>query len=248
MSRNRLSLLVAVLASVVVAVGGFFLGVQPQLASAQSSDQQRMAAEQSNATAQRRITQLREENRSLPRKKAELAVLEGSIPSSLNQSAFYQELYDLAGTSGVTIASLTTSDAQTYAPPQTAEVSSSASTPASSPSATAAPGTAPIPSVPAAPTATTNSAITSANFSAVPVTVGVKGSFQQAIAYMKAVQNGKRLFLVSSIVSSSSSSSGSDAETATGPTTWTLSGFIYVLQDATSTKAEQSASTTSTKG
>lgn len=238
MSRNRLLLLVAVMSSVLVALGGLFLGVQPQLTSAQSSDEQRSTAEANNAAAQRRIAQLREENESLPRQKAELAVLEGSIPSSLNQSAFYRELYDLAGASGVTISSLTTSDAQAYTPPQSA-VESTAS---SSPSASATPSPSASPSTPSAPAAKTNPAITSANFSAVPVSVGVKGSFEQAIAYMKAVQNGKRLFLVSSIVSSSSSSTGSDAGTAAGPTTWTLSGFIYVLQDVSATQAEQSAS------
>ncbi|MCL9663749.1 hypothetical protein L2091_00705 [Curtobacterium albidum] len=245
MSRNRLMLLVAVMASVVVAVGGFFLGVQPQLARADASAEQQASAEQSNATAEGRIAKLRAESQTLPAQKAELAVLEGSIPSSLDQAAFYRELSDLADAGGVTISSLTTSDAQSYAPPQAPGASTEASgaasaeaTPSPTPSASATPGAA------AAPAVTTSPVITSANFSAVPVTVGVQGSFERATAYMKAVQNGERLFLVSSIVSSSSAS-GSDASNDAGPTTWTLSGFIYVLQDAASTQAEQAAAASS---
>ncbi|KTR40836.1 hypothetical protein NS263_06425 [Curtobacterium oceanosedimentum] len=243
MSRNRLMLLVAVMASVVVAVGGFFLGVQPQLARADASAEQQASAEQNNATAEGRIAKLRAESQTLPAQKAELAVLEGSIPSSLDQASFYRELAELADAGGVTISSLTTSDAQSYAPPQapgtSAEASGTASAGATSePSASATPGAA------AAPAVTTSPAITSANFSAVPVTVGIQGSFAQATAYMKAVQNGKRLFLVSSIVSSSSAS-GSDATNDAGPTTWTLSGFIYVLQDAATTQAEQAAAASS---
>lgn len=241
MSRNRLMLLIAIMSSVVVAVGGFFIGVQPQLASASASEEQRATTEQTNATTQAQIAQLTKENQTLTQQKAALAVLEGSIPSSLNQSAFYGELYDLAGTSGVTISSLTTSDAQAYAPPQAAATDSSATTASSGSTATATPSPSASPTAPSAPAATTNEAITSANFSAVPVTVGVKGSFEQAVAYMKAVQNGKRLFLVNSIVSSSSSSTGSDSGSAASPSTWTLGGFIYVLEDASTTQAEQAA-------
>jgi len=239
-------LLMAVLASVVVALAGFLVGVQPQLVSAQSSEQQHKAAERTNAASQQRIVKLAEENRTLSQQKAALAVLEGSIPTSLNQSSFYSELYDLASTNGVTISSLTTSDAQAYSPPQSADGSGQQT--ATSGSASTAPTASASPTAPRAPAATTNPAITSANFSAVPVSVGVNGSFAQALAYIKAVQQGKRLFLVNSIVSSSSSSSGSDAGTTSSPTTWTLSGFIYVLQDASSTQVEQATSTKATKG
>lgn len=247
MSRNRLMLLVAVMASVIVALAGFFVGVQPQLASARASEEQRQAATQTNASSQQRITQLAKENRTLSQQKAELAVLQGSIPTSLEQSSFYRELSDLAAADSVTIASLTTSDAQAYSPPQSADTSGG-STGSTSGSATAAPTASATAAAPQAPAAATNSAITSANFSAVPVSVGVNGSFAQATAYMKAVQNGKRLFLVNSIVSSAASASGSDTDAATGPTTWTLSGFIYVLQDASSTQAEQAASSSPSDG
>lgn len=236
MSRNRLMMLLAITASVVVALAGFFIGVAPQLTSTRASEEQRRSSEQDNVATQQRIGKLAEENKTLSQQQAQLAVLQGSIPATLDQSSFYSELTDLASTSGVTIASLTTSDAQAYAPPQSAGAGAPAT-----PSASATPSSAATPSTPQAPVAKTNASITSANFSAVPVSVGVNGSFEQAIAYMKAVQSGKRLFLVTSIVSSSSSTSGSATKGSTGPTTWTLSGFIYVLQDAAATQAQQAA-------
>jgi Tfp pilus assembly protein PilO len=248
MSRNRLSLLIAVLASLVVAVGGFFVGVEPQLSAAHANDVERASVESANAAARAQIAELTKQNQTLDQQKAELAVLRGSIPPTLNQSSFYTELNQLAGSAGVTISSITTSEATPYTPPaSTTPAVGTASTATASPSASATPSPSASPSTPAAPAATTNSLITASNFTAVPVSVGVNGTFQQAVAFIKSVQSGSRLFLVDNITSTSGSSSDSSTSTAatgtSAPTTWTLSGDIYVLEDAASTQAEQSAAT-----
>jgi Tfp pilus assembly protein PilO len=245
MSRNKLLLLIAVLASVAVAAGGFFLGVQPQLSKARANDAQRTSVESANAAAQAQIAALTKQNQTLDQQKAELAALQGSIPSTLNESSFYTELNQLAGSAGVTISSITTSEATAYTPPvSTTPAASTSGTASASPSATATPTPSASPSTPAAPAATTNSLITSSNFTAVPVSVGVDGSFPQALSFLKSVQSGSRLFLVNNITSTSGasadSSSSSGDTSASSPMTWTLSGYIYVLEDAASTKAEQS--------
>jgi Tfp pilus assembly protein PilO len=224
MSRNRMNLLLAVLAAVVVVAGGFFLGIQPQLASASASETQRKSTESTNTATQAELTKLAEENKTLDQQKRDLAALRWSIPDSAAASTFYRELNATAGRTGVTITSITTGDPAAYAAPTDG-------------GATAGAATGPVPA--------TDPAVTASNFSIVPVTVGITGSFDQARAFMKGVQTGDRLFLLTNITSSAESSDGAST------TTWTIGGSIYVLTDDTATAsatASPSASATPSAG
>jgi Tfp pilus assembly protein PilO len=263
MSRNRLFLILAVLASVVVATGGFFLGVQPQLAQAAANDAQSAASEQTNAQNTRELERLRKANETLGQQKDDLTRLEKSVPAQLDAPAFYSEVDGAATTSGVTITAITTGDAVAYAPPTTP--SATTGTAASSPSATPAPadGAAATPAptaaaTPSAPEVATSPLISGNNFSAVPVSIAITGTFDESLAFLRELRSGERLYLIQKIDSSTSSGAGDAADTAgaggaTGAkgssrtaaevsTTWTFSGFIYVLQDVDTTKAEQSTS------
>jgi Tfp pilus assembly protein PilO len=243
MSRNRLNMLIAVLAMAVVAAAGFFLGVQPQLAQAASNKVQQITVEATNVTTATELTRLRQRAKTLPQMQAELAALQASVPSAANMSSFYTEIDRIAASSGVTVSAITTSDAIAYTSPASASSSDAATS-----AATAAPstGSTPEPSAtasasaaPTAPAVTTDPAITAANFSVIPVSVSVDGSFDQALSFVSGTADGARLFLVDSISSSTSQSSAT--ATVAASTTWTFAGYVYVLLAADDTPATTSA-------
>ncbi|WP_267424578.1 MULTISPECIES: hypothetical protein [unclassified Curtobacterium] len=235
MSRNRLSLLLAVVAMAVVAVGGFFLAVQPQLAQASAAQTQTTNVETTNHASRVELARLREQAAKLPAMRQELEQLSASVPDGADLSSFIGDLDGIASASGMEVSSYTTSDAVAYAPaaPAVAPSSTPSASPSPSASASAAPA-ATVPSAPAAPAVVTNGAITGANFSVIPVTVAVDGTFEQALAFLNGVQHGKRLFLVTSIASAEKS--GEDG-TASDQSTWTFGGSIYVLARSTPTAA-----------
>lgn len=233
MSRNRLSLLLAVVAMAVVAVGGFFLAVQPQLAQASAAQTQTENVETTNHASRAELARLREQAAKLPAMRQELEQLSASVPDGADLSSFIADLDGIASASGMEVSSYTTSDAVAYAPVVPAAAPSSAP----SASASAAPA-ATVPSAPAAPAVVTNGAITGQNFSVIPVTVAVDGTFEQARAFLAGVQHGKRLFLVTSIASAEKS--GEDGA-ASDQSTWTFGGSIYVLATADAAKQTQTA-------
>ncbi|TAM69501.1 MAG: hypothetical protein EPN48_09085 [Microbacteriaceae bacterium] len=235
MDRNRFWMVVAVFAMVAVVAIGVLLGVQPQLAAAAAADAQRASIVADNATKQAVLDKLKSDYRQLPELKAQLSELEASVPPSANLPQFIDAIGALAASTGTTIASITPSDAQAYAPPVNAAAAAAAgsaaadskSTPAASPSP-AATTPAPTPTAPAAPQApatVTNPQITAANFVAIPITIGITGSYAQALAFVDGLQHGTRLFLVTTFASA-----GSDSNAA-GPTSWTIGGYAYVLLD-----------------
>lgn len=245
MSRNRLSLLIAFVAMAVVAVGGFFLAVQPQLALAAAAGDQRESVEQTNATSRAELTRLRDQSAELPSMQEQLSQLSASIPDSSDLSSFIADLNSVATASGMQISSYTTSDAVAYAPAaaaagSTAATSSATASASPSPSPSASTAPASTPTAPAAPSAVTNGAITGQNFSVIPVTVAVDGTFDQALTFVNGIQHGSRLFLVTNV--SSAEKSGEDG-TASNQSTWTFGGSIYVLADPAATPAATPSAT-----
>lgn len=223
MTRTRLNMLVAVVAMVVVALAGFFLGVQPHLAQAAADHTQQTSVDATNRTTAAELARLRDRSRSLPELKAELAKLTASVPSSASMSSFYGAVDRIAAGAGVKVSAITTSDAVAYAPP----ASGASATPAAS--ATAEPAAE-------ATTPASDPAISGKNFSAIPVSVSVDGSFDQALAFVGGLQDGARLFLVSTV--SSSATQDSTDQDANASTTWTFGGYVYVLTADESTSAK----------
>lgn len=231
MTRNRLNMLIAVMAMVVVALAGFFLGVQPQLAQAANDHIQQTSVDATNRTTAAELARLKERSKSLPALKAELAKLTASVPGSASMSSFYGAVDKVAAGAGVKVSAITTSDAVAYtAPVPAASTADAAATDeaTASASATAAPTTG--------ATTETDPAISGKNFSAIPVSVSVDGSFDQALAFVGGLQDGARLFLVNT-VSSSASQDSADASAAAS-TTWTFGGYVYVLTTDADTTAK----------
>lgn len=241
MSRNRLSLLLAVLAMAVVAVGGFFLAVQPQLAQTAAAHTQTASVDQTNDTGRSELARLRAQAADLPSMKRELSTRATSVPDTARLSAFIDELNAIAGASGMQVSSFTASDATAYSPAVASEPTAAGQTdsgPSAAPSATAEA----VPSAPQAPTLVTDAAVTGQNFSVIPVTVAVDGSFDQALQFVKGVQGGARLFLITTI--SSTEKSGDDGSASSS--SWTFGGSIYVLDRASDAAADTAATSSAT--
>jgi Tfp pilus assembly protein PilO len=238
----------AVVAMIAVVAGGVLLGVQPQLSAATAADAQRASIVADNVSKQAVLETLKSDYTQLPQLKAQLRDLERSVPSSAQMPEFIDALGALAASTHTTISSFTPSDAQPYTPPVTAPVAGAAAsgtgstgstaTPSPSPSssATATPVPAPTaPSAPQAPPIVTNSKITPANFVAIPITIGIKGSYAKALDFVDGLQHGSRLFLVTTFASGGSSggAGGGAGGGSSAPASWTVGGFAYVLLDPT---------------
>ncbi|MCS6561658.1 MULTISPECIES: hypothetical protein [Curtobacterium] len=235
MTRNRLNMLLAVVAMVVVALAGFFLGVQPHLAQAASDRTDQVSVDATNRTTAAELARLKDRAKSLPAMKAELAELSASVPSSANMSSFYGAVDSVAARAGVKVSAITTSDAVAY----TAPVPATTAAGTEDPSASATDEATPEPTATPTGSATapvTDPAISAANFSAIPVSVSVDGSFDQALSFVGGLQDGARLFLVTTVSSSVSQDSTDPA--AAAATTWTFGGYVYVLTAESDTAAK----------
>ena len=240
--RTRMLLIAAALTGVVVLALGFLVGVQPQLAAAAAAAEQQSSVEQQNAALRQSLTQLEKDDAELPTLKSELGTLTTSVPSQAALSSFLTELDELATASGSTVTGFTSSDAVSYEPAvaDTTATDAAASDPATDDSATSA-ATAPV--LPTAPELVTDPEITASNFSSIPITVSITGSYAQALDFVSKLQGGSRLFLVTAFASTGSSEGG---DTSAVPDQWTVGGLVYVLQDAAATQADQAAETPAT--
>ncbi|WP_308467471.1 hypothetical protein [Rathayibacter soli] len=258
MDRSRIWIIGAIVAMIAVVIFGVLLGVQPQLAAASDANQQQQSIAAQNGAKQAALEQLKTDYKNLPALKSTLAELQKSIPPHADLPAFISDLNALAGATSTTVTGVTVSDAQPYVPPVTAAVpapGAAGATATPSPSASAsAPAAAPKPATPEAPAPVTNAKITGGNFVAVPIKITVSGDYGQALAFMDGLQHGQRLFLVTNFASNgasaaataaaataaadaakstskpaSGSSDASSPAATPAPSSWTVSGYAYVL-------------------
>ncbi len=235
MDKNRLWIIGSVLVMVVIGALGWVVGIQPQLEGATAANAETATVEGGNAVKATLLAKMRKDSENLPKLKEQLAELAASVPSTADATTFSDEMNGFAATNGVIVVASTQSDGQAYALPDApaaaapaAAAGGSGATPAPTPtpSAAATPAPAPTPVVGAPPV--TSGLITSKNFTVIPVSVTVRGAEDQIFAFIKAAQNGKRLFLVNGLdINTAESGTGFDAK---------LSGYIYVLTDPTKAK------------
>lgn len=209
MSKNRLWLIGAALIMVVIAGGGWLIGIQPQLSAASLADQTRVNVEAQNAGHEALLIKLKKDYEGIEALKGQLAALRIAVPASAEMPSFVTELNSLAGSHNVTVKSITVADAKPYAPvPATGGGTSN--TPA-------------------------NSRINAENFVAIPVQLAVTGPYANVLDFVHDVQTSARLFLVATLSTTGSThSKGSVSRpTTSGPDTVdaTVGGFVYVLLD-----------------
>lgn len=233
MDKNKIWIVGSVLL-IVVALGlGWFLGIAPQLAAAATAESQRADVQALNAKQEATLASLKKDYADIDALNAQLSDLSASVPSDSAIPAFVDEVDALGSAAGVTVAGIAVADAKPYEPVSPPAPTGGAATP--SPTATPSPGATPAPTPTAAPTPVagmppvTSSKLTSVNFSSLAVTLTVKGTYAQALAFVNGIQTGERLFLVSGISTSTASSGGTAGKPGAGVESTTVSGLIFVV-------------------
>lgn len=230
MNRNRIWILAASLIGVLALVGGWFLGVDPQLKQASAADAERATVETLNRTSELTLAKLKGESAGLPGLRTELATLRAALPSDPAVSAFVGEVSAVAKTSGVTVVGLASSDAQVVTPPE----------PAATPKPDKTPAPAPTPTVPAAnagnaagaagsgAAASAGGAATPAagNLVAIPLSLTAQGDYPKLLDFVAGLQSARRLFLVNSL-------SIAPPPAGTGAYEASIAGVVYVLLSPT---------------
>jgi hypothetical protein len=252
MDKNRLFMILLGVAMAAVLAGGFLLGVRPSLDSASASEQAREAAAASNQANQALLNSLIEQNKKIGELTDQVNVLRQSVPSQENLEQFIDTVDVAAAAQGLIVQNVTPGGEIAYAPQGVSTPPAGGATPPSTATATPTPTPTPSPSAtaaatpaagasPQAPATHTDPQITAANFLAVPIKVGVAGPLPQTIAFIHALQNGPRLFVVSGISGGASTSSGAGGSKpeAAQTETYVVSGYVYVLTSATAATASK---------
>lgn len=219
MTRTKLWIAAIALVAVVVVLLGWFTGIEPQLAEARKADDERASVATVNQAHEQTVLTLRKLDDRLPELKKELAALRVALPSDPAVSTLLGQLNELALKNSVGIESITAGTPLELTP-ATPVPEAAAPTPADSAGPESAAGE-PTPDAPAAVPVTTD-------LVSIPVTVIVTGDVGPMADFLKSVQFGPRLFLVTDIVI--------DIESAGGK--MTVDGLVYVQPDP---KAEQPA-------
>jgi Tfp pilus assembly protein PilO len=220
MQTHRILSLGSILAMLLIPVMGWFLVAQPQLAAASAADQQRADIDAQIAESAAVVAKLKADSANLPALEAELDALRGSIPASVDPSGYLDGLGVLAARTGVEISGLTVGEPLAYSPaippvdPGAADAAGDAA--AEDEQVDAAP-----PVVVDDPAIVTNALITSENFVAIPVSITVDGAYSHILSFVRGLQTGDRLFLVSTL--SVTTSDGDAAKSAA------IGGFIYAI-------------------
>ena len=225
MDRNRLWIIGTVATMIVVVVLGFFLGIQPQLSAANAASQSLTSVQEQNAASQNLLVSLKSDFEGIGKLTDKNVALRKSVPSSAQLSTFVTELDALSGENGVALTAITVSDAQAYTPPIIA-APAPAVTPSPAPSASASAAPVPVaPVAPAAPAVVTNPKITPVNFIAIPIDLKISGPFANVLDFVKGLQTGDRLFLVTDLSTAPSTEKGAQPSAVDAR----VKGLIYVL-------------------
>ncbi len=226
MTAIRLWMLGAIVITMAIVAGGWFLIIQPQLDQTALADQSRADVAVQNDGYLAELARLKEDFAGIAAKKDELAALRTSIPVGSADGAFLAELEAVAAETGVTITNVSVSEAKPFAPvvPDQAAVATPAPTEGEATADAAAPQVA----LDTAPAGTTTPTIpgaefvTATNFTAIPYDISVDGELSQTVAFVAAIQKGSRTFLVSKLTFAPGSQSGGFSADISG-LTWAFS-------------------------
>lgn len=241
MNRDRLWIFGLTAAILVVAGLGYVLGISPILASATSADEQRASVASTNRASEARILVLKKQFENIGSLQDELAGLTGSVPIDGDMPVFLAEINTLTTQYSVQLTNAIVSDAIKYVPPVVEAV------PASTETSTGTPSPSPSPSASAGSTTPTPAPVITGpagRLVLIPVKVSVKGTYDNVMAFVGAIQGGPRLFL-SNTLDVTIDSTDSSLFTAD------INGYVYALPLApgvvsVASTASSTASTSST--
>lgn len=211
MNNNRLISLALIAGALAILVLGWFLGVSPILDQAAAANAQRDTAAASNVALEARNAALKEQFANLAELEDELGPLSASVPFDGDVSAFLNRINALGDQIGVSLDSLTVGSAEVVTAGEVVDPTAEA------PATDAASPTTEDPATPAEPAP----ADTSTGLVSIPVTVVVKGGYPQTLAFLGALQNDSRLFLMKTVAV--------NGLTDGTPFTATFDGWIFAL-------------------
>ena len=225
MSSLRIWIIGTVVAILAVFAGGWFLGAQPLLAAAATTETSALNAQAQNQGMQVKLANLAKVAAKQSDMKVQSKVLRKAVPSILKPNTLIRRLREVAALDGVTLQSVTPGAATAYAPPPSAvPAAAPAAAPANGPTPVSTPAAAAAAAAPASTTpsiAKTDPLVTSANFTVVPVAVVVEGTADAVLKFSTDIQNDERVFLVNGY-----STTVDDGGIVTG----SLSGYVYTLK------------------
>jgi Tfp pilus assembly protein PilO len=236
MNRSPFAVIIAVVIMVAVLALGWIGLIAPQLAVATNAGLQMAGVQAQNAAQSQVLAKLKADNANLATLKKQLADLHTQIPADAQLDLFISQLNAIAQANGITLVGITNAVALPYA---SAPAATAPTTP-TAPTSTAAPATTPAPAATAPATTPATPTVATNNLYTLAVTISVGGTQDQILAFSKALQTGKRLFIITTM----SFSGTGNVDPATG----TLTGYIFIAPTPAGFVSDSTATPTPTPG
>ena len=176
----------AALVAVLLFVAGWFLLVSPKRSDAAALRVQAAKLDQDNATARANINRLKALAAELPAQQANLAAVRGHIPDNPELPSLIRSLTDLAAKSGVVIKDMTPGTPSSV-------VAKKVGVQPTVPSGTAQPASG------SAPTAGATAGQPVSTLQAIPVQLGLRGSYFAIEQFLNRLEDQQRSFIVTSL-------------------------------------------------
>lgn len=209
MNSNRLWLIGTAIVVIAVFALGWFVGIQPLLATTATAISNAEAVDAINAQEQATLLQLKEEYEEIDDIRDQVDEAELSIPTRAKLSTFILQVNSLAAATGVIVSNITTGDGILYVLPEGAAILDEEGQP--------------IPA-PAAPE----------NLVFVPMNIKVSGPYASVLAFIKGLQSGDRLFMATQVAVAAEAAAAPDPkskEPVVAIFGGEITGQIYVLFD-----------------
>jgi type IV pilus assembly protein PilO len=198
MSKMRQWSILTAVAVLVVFVAGWFLLIKPQRSHAATLRASALTQQQANQQLQQQIAKDESEQKNLPREQQELAKSAIEIPNNEAQPTIVRQLVGAANRADVDLITIT--------PGVAATVTSTDTTPDTSTGAT--PGS----------TALTAAAATPSTLVALPVSLGITGTYPNVEAFFNALERLPRALMITGWTLCPEESSNSTSGGCSGPT------------------------------
>jgi Tfp pilus assembly protein PilO len=184
MSKLRTWGVVALLAVVAIAAGGWFLALSPQKAKVADLHSQAAQQEEANQKLQSQILLLKKQQSQIPAEQARIAEIKGRIPDTPQVTAYVRTLTTLAAATHVELVSIAPSA------PALVQLASVQPQTNPAPSTSASTGSAGVSAGAGAP---------AANLSTISIAINVVGDYYSVQQFLSKLEDGKRIAIVSSL-------------------------------------------------
>ena len=228
MTNNRVWTISVALGIGAIVLLGWFLGISPVLTQGSAAAAQAQQVSDQNIGLRASGDKLKAQFEKMPQLASQLEALKVEFPGTPALDGFLDQLQGLAQMSGVTISSFTAGEAVPYggtaaaaAVPLLKPTGTAPASPTASPTPTPTPGSGASGAAGTA-TATQPSASLKGRLFTVPLTLGIKGSKAQVMAFTNASQLNSRFFLVTQV----SLVAGLTSDDSSG----TLTGDVFVFR------------------